>query len=322
MPRSSINERAVADWLVQLFRQLGSEVRAEQVINGIRVDLLVDSNGLLSPVEVMTNRGQMTVSRLLETAARLQSISEAVPTIGTPIIATIEELSPEARKWVAEKFKIAIWDVPYLRNKAGEFAGLRESFNDLLRYQETPSGDYSRKEQANSFIKSLKYHVKNKDSLTPSEYENLCLKVSVFLFDPYLTAFKKLATTDDANRYDFICRIKSGAPFWDTLARDFRTRSILFECKNYEKKITADQIYSTERYLFSGALRTVCFLISRLGPDDGCKRAAQGALRESGKLILLLSNNDLIRMLQFTEEDGPQSYIEEAIWDFVTTLPR
>jgi hypothetical protein len=46
--------------------------------------------------------------------------------------------------------------------------------------------------------------------------------------------------------------------------------------------ITADQVYSTERYLFSGALRTVCFLISRKGPDEGCKRAAQGALRESG----------------------------------------
>jgi hypothetical protein len=110
---------------------------------------------------------------------------------------------------------------------------------------------------------------------------------------------------------------------WETLRVDFRTRSILFECKNYKDPITADQVYSTERYLFSGALRTVCFLISRKHPDEGCKRAAQGALREAGKLILLLSNQDLITMLKLkAEEDGPTSYLDEKIWKFITTLPR
>ena len=82
-------------------------------------------------------------------------------------------------------------------------------------------------------------------------------------------------------------------------------------------------MYSTERYLFLGALRTVCFLISRKGADEGCHRAAQGALRESGKLVLLLSNKDLAEMLRLkAEEDGPTSYLDEKIWQFITTLPR
>jgi hypothetical protein len=70
-------------------------------------------------------------------------------------------------------------------------------------------------------------------------------------------------------------------------------------------------------------LRTVCFLISRKGADEGCRRAAQGALRESGKLVLLLSNRDLIAMLRLKpEEDGPTSYLDEKIWQFITTVPR
>jgi hypothetical protein len=93
--------------------------------------------------------------------------------------------------------------------------------------------------------------------------------------------------------------------------------------QNYRDPITADQLYSTERYLFSGALRTVCFLISRKGADEGCRRAAQGAPRDSGKLVLLLSNSDLVEMLRLSaEENGPSAYLDEKIWQFITTLPR
>ena len=160
--------------------------------------------------------------------------------------------------------------------------------------------------------------------LTPSDYEELCQEVFVHLFDPDLYGFQRQsATTDGGNRYDFICRIKPGNAFWDTLRHDFRTRAILFECKNYEKPIGPDQVYSTERYLFSGGLRTVCLLISRLSPSDGALRAAQGAMREAGKLIILLSNEDLIAMLKLkSTPDGPENYLDERIWNFIVSLPR
>jgi hypothetical protein len=144
------------------------------------------------------------------------------------------------------------------------------------------------------------------------------------LFDPHLYGFEsQVETSDGANRYDFICRIKPGDPFWDAIKMDFRTRSILFECKNYSEPITADQIYSTERYLFSRALRSVCLLISRLNSDDSAKRAAQGTMRESGKLILLVCNADLIRMLRLkAQNENPTEILDEMIWDFIIRLPR
>lgn len=174
-----------------------------------------------------------------------------------------------------------------------------------------------------ALISRLEAHI-SENTLSPNEYEELCQETFAYVFDPDLYGFKKQAETfDGANRYDFICRIRGGNEFWDSIRRDFKTRAILFECKNYNDRITADQVYSTERYLFNGALRTVCFLISRLGPNDGCLRAAQGAMRESGKLILLLSNVDLISLIERkTEYEGPEDFLDEKIWDFVISLPR
>lgn len=160
--------------------------------------------------------------------------------------------------------------------------------------------------------------------LTSGEYEAICLEAVSYLFSPSLYGFETQSrTTDGAHRYDFICRIKPGDSFWDGLRTDFHTRSILFECKNYSCPITADQIYSTERYLLSGALRMVCFLISRKGPDDGCKNAAQGVFREARKLILLLSNDDLIKMLELKLTGSePTMYLDEKIWKFTVALSR
>ncbi|TPI52677.1 hypothetical protein FJ420_32320 [Mesorhizobium sp. B3-1-3] len=99
------------------------------------------------------------------------------------------------------------------------------------------------------------------DDISPSEYEALCMAVLIKLFDPTLYGFEKQATTTDGgNRYDFICRIKAGNHFWDSLRQDFRTKAILFECKNYSDEIGPDQIYSTERYLFSGLFAPYAYL--------------------------------------------------------------
>ena len=117
--------------------------------------------------------------------------------------------------------------------------------------------------------------------------------------------------------------LQPGNAFWDSVRQDFRTKAILFECKNYNDPISPDQIYSTERYLFSGALRTVCILTSRLGPSDGAIRAAQGTMRESGKLLILLSNADLIEMLKLSpQERAAEDFLDKRIWDFIVSLPR
>ena len=54
----------------------------------------------------------------------------------------------------------------------------------------------------------------------------------------------------------------------------------------------------TEKYLFEAPLRKVAIIISIHGIDENGKKLAEGILRESGKLIIVLNDTDLKRMIE------------------------
>jgi hypothetical protein len=315
--------RMAEDFVAELFRQLGYTVARNVRLQGVEIDLVIERNGQRSPVEVST---RASLGKIRTDAARLSAIMESPEAIQNPILVILGQIAPAAKDWAQAQYGLYVWDSDIILEKASPFPSLYQSIRDLIGHTSgaaKPESQYLEINEASDLINKLETHIGN-NHLSSSEYEDLCRRTFTFLFDPYLYGFKnQLKTSDGANRYDFICRILPGHSFWDSIRLDFRTKAILFECKNYKDLITADQIYSTERYLFAGALRTVCILISRMGPDDGCVRAAQGAMRESGKLILLLSNRGLIEMLKLKpEKDGPENYLDEKIWDFVISLPR
>ncbi|WP_164829671.1 restriction endonuclease [Sinorhizobium meliloti] len=322
MARYAAAERFLAD----LFRRLGYKVDREVRINGVRVDMVVESpDGLRSPVEIKWCRKPLPMRTVVEIIHLLETTAYGDHLV-SPIIVSLSGFSQSAKEVLQGKSNFRFWDESSLRDKAAQHQDLRQRLEGLLLGEPIDQEEGqppSMVREADFLISQLKQHTLE-NTLTPSAYEKLCMQVFSHVFSPDLYGFKPQSeTTDGANRYDFICRIKHGNTFWDAIRHDFRTKAIVFECKNYNEKITADQVYSTERYLFNGALRTVCFLISRLGPNEGCIRAAQGAMRESGKLVLLLSNQDLIDLLKLGAEiGGAENYLDERIWDFVVSLPR
>jgi len=308
------------DITAALFQRMGYRVEHEIRAGGVILDMLVERDGLRSPVEVTTSNSATIVGRLRTTAERLSSLAD--PELTRPIIVVGSPLTPAAKAWSLDQFDGEVWDL-------ADLTRLAEPYPDLLKRLQQFSARVVNERRVlpddtnDRLQEALSNHLRE-NTLTPSEYEALCMSVFKSLFDPYLYGFQSQArTSDGGNRYDFICRIQPGNPFWDSLRQDFRTKAILFECKNYENPIGADQVYSTERYLFSGALRTVCLLTSRLGGEDSAVRAAQGAMRESGKLIILLSNADLIEMLKLRSQEGAaEEYLDKRIWDFIVSLPR
>ena len=325
MPSAKQRGERAEEWAAELFDALGYRVIRQPVVRGLRLDLVVEKDGIASPVEVKVRvQGRPIAMReVREQAVRLLAASSGARLVA-PIFVLIGRITPQARSWSQNEFSLRVWDLDELRKRAKPFPALLAQLELLAEDQLTlPPQDQAVTDEGVRLITCLEAHLLE-NTLSSREYEELCQEVFVHLFDPDLYGFQRQAeTTDGGNRYDFICRIKSGNLFWDGLRHDFRTKAILFECKNYEEGIGPDQVYSTERYLFSGALRTVCFLISRIRPTDGAIRAAQGAMRESGKLVLLLSNEDLIEMLRLkSEPEGPENYLDERIWNFVISLPR
>lgn len=312
---------AFEDLVAELFEKLGYTVVRSARIGPGEVDLIVKRDGLQIPVEVSAVRSPSVMAKLRTDADRLRALLQTVDGLDKPIIVVGSDLTDAAKQWSEQQLDMSVWDFQELLRQASLFPDISAK---LAKFRSgTPHLDTAIDSERQSLQRRLQDHIDNND-LTPSQYEDLCREAFIKLFDPHLYGFEKQAkTTDGGNRYDFICRIRPGNPFWDGIRQDFRTKAILFECKNYTDAVGPDQVYSTERYLFSGALRTVCILTARLGGNEAAIRAAQGAMRESGKLLILLSNGDLIEMLKLsTQEGGPEEFLDKRIWDFIISLPR
>lgn len=140
--------------------------------------------------------------------------------------------------------------------------------------------------------------VRNVKKGVSKPFEEACEAAIRYLFEDQLIAFdRQHHSHSKLHVFDLVARIASKEAFWQALISDFRARYIVFEFKNYKKKITQREIYTTEKYLYPIAMRGAAIIISRFGADAGADQAMRGALRENGKLILSLSIDELCEML-------------------------
>lgn len=178
---------------------------------------------------------------------------------------------------------------------------------------------------ADSYIAQLK--VLETGSAAFKKYEELCVSILKYILGEYLTLWEQQKTTEEnLYRFDMCCKIKNGVTqdFFDTICKYFSTKYIVFEFKNYEKPITQREIYTTEKYLYEKALRKVAIIISRNGADKHAEMAARGSLRESGKLIICLSDEDMKAMLQIKKEGERTTgeYLENILDDMLMRLEK
>lgn len=159
---------------------------------------------------------------------------------------------------------------------------------------------------------------------TWSDYEKLCARVLRYLFPNDLQGWHKQKRTDDGlSRFDFVCRVQSVTDFWNFIIGHLGSRYAIFEFKNYSSKIKQDQILTTEKYLFERGLRKVAIVFTRLGADKGAVRMAQGAMREQGKLIMVISDKDVCNMLHMKDRgEDPSDHLFLMVDDFLLRLSR
>ena len=157
-------------------------------------------------------------------------------------------------------------------------------------------------------------------------YEILCNKLLENIFSDDLALWKEQQKSNsELYRFDLLCRIKDGnqKTFWSILERYFNSKYVIFEFKNYSDKVTQKEIYTTEKYLYSKALRSVGIMIAANGYDDNARWAAKGCLRENGKLILLLETKDLIEMNRLKDkQENPADYLQDKLDELLLELEK
>lgn len=80
---------------------------------------------------------------------------------------------------------------------------------------------------------------------------------------------------------------------------------------------------TTEKYLLGKALRSVAIILSRRGADESATQMAQGAMREHGKLMLVLNDDGVCEMLHMKQRgEDPTDFLFDMVDNFLLTLPR
>lgn len=159
---------------------------------------------------------------------------------------------------------------------------------------------------------------------TWSAYEKLCDSILRYLFPNDLYGWHKQARTEDGfSRYDYVCRIKPAAEFWRFLIDHLNSRYVLFEFKNYKGQIKQGQVLTTEKYLLEKGLRRAAIIITRAGADKGAHAMIQGAMREHGKLMLVVDDEQVCKMLHMKDKgDDPADLLFDVADEFLLSLPR
>lgn len=156
------------------------------------------------------------------------------------------------------------------------------------------------------------------------QFEERCLTALQYIFENDFSNWSKQKVTDGGiSRYDVIARISSEHDFWKSIVVYFRSWYVVFEFKNYAQRISQGQIYTTEKYLFAGAKRMVAGVISRKGPDKNALAVSRGAARESGKLIIHLTMDDILKMLEMKDNsDDPNALLFDYLDEMLMKLER
>lgn len=157
------------------------------------------------------------------------------------------------------------------------------------------------------------------------DYERLIGEILREIFCDNLEFKEQNATSNRLNIFDMIAKIKNGSTddFFKTIEEFFESKYIVFEFKNYSEKITQEQVCTTEKYLYGTALRKVGIIITRKGIDNNGKKVAEGILRESGKLIIVLDDDDINKMLcLYDTKETPSNVLMEKLDEILTKLER
>lgn len=155
-------------------------------------------------------------------------------------------------------------------------------------------------------------------------YERVCARILKYLFPNDLHGWHAQQRTDDGlNRFDFVCRVRPTTEFWKFVIDHLNSRYVLFEFKNYTGQIKQGQILTTEKYLLERGLRRMAIILTRTGAEKHAITMTQGAMREHGKLMLIVNDEKICEMLHMKERgEDPTDCLFELADNFLLSLPR
>ncbi len=324
-------------FILSLFCKLGYKVKDEYQKDTIsnlsyrRADIIAEKDGKTYCIEVKFSRiSEEAIKQVYEYTNGEDVNGKDV----IPVLVTAFEVKEKEKCIYKEKYpELEIIDISNLLYVVKDADELKSKLNSMLPFSvedifpTKPLIDIDflhHNDYTESLIKELNSCQSGKKSF--SVYEDVCCKILKLLFSEDLALWKKQEkSNNNLYRFDLLCRIKDDnkKTFWSIVENYFKSKYVIFEFKNYSEEVTQKEIYTTERYLYSKALRSVGIIVTKEGYDKNAFWAAKGCLRENGKLILLLTNKDLLEMIKIkNDEENPSDYLLNKLDEVLLELEK
>lgn len=292
-------------------------------------DFVCELNGNKYMVEVKRSFSISIMNKLLD------KINEAAKSINAvAILIFFERIPQKYRSLIEDNYKIQVFDIANILYTVIKNKELVKELSALVSFSldtvvpEKPKLDIKikknvKKNKTPNYIKelqNLESGIKN-----AKKYENLLERIIKDIFISELELFYAQNRTEDGiNIFDMICKIKNTEDeFFTTLERFFNSKYILFEFKNYSERIKQGEICTTEKYLYGTALRNVAIIITRKGIDTNGDKLVKGILRETGKLMLVLNDDDVIKMIELYDNgDKASDVLKKKLDKMLVTLEK
>lgn len=293
------NYQLFENCVIKIFSEAEYSVQQNVIINECQngIDIVAEKNGEKYCIEVKYSLINKRVADEIIAIAEEQNM--------LPILVVSDYINAEKREYYKNMYpNLTLIDISNLLFAVQGNDELRNELIASLNYSvdniEPQKGFIEiniirHSEYTNSLIKAMEQCQTGRSMA--ETYEVLCNKLLKNIFSEDLALWKEQQRANkDLYKFDLLCRIKDGnkKTFWSIIERYFNSKYIVFEFKNYSESITQKEIYTTEKYLYAKALRSVGIIISQNGYHENAFWAAKGCLRENGKLLILLDTDDLI----------------------------
>lgn len=253
------------------------------------------------------------------------------------LLMLIGVVSEEDKRFVLQRYGITVWDIANLLYYSKSDTSILNEIVSLAFYSiadivPLPSVGWTPDTvdliNADAEVQSNNFELRLRECGYGAPhfrvYEDICADIIMYLFGDEFSKIKRQHVSSDALfRMDMICALKGTSEFWKTLNKYYNSKFVVFEFKNYESQLDQNLIYITEKYLFNAALRNVAVIISRNGFTDNAKIASDGCLKENGKLIIDVTDSDLIKMIKIKDRgEEPADYLLSLLEDRLMSIGK
>lgn len=338
---------ATVGFCQRLFSKLGcTTLEQESSIKPFssRIDLVLSLDDTKIFVECKSGRYEYMASQSLNLAlSRIVKPNTFNPVKDICLLIIIGKVTEQQKLDAYTQYGVCVWDIANLLHYVQHDDHLYEDLSKLSYFPlsgisaaqpkgwcpNKPTNDYSPlyiHGRTKFFKLQLKDCEPGNDHSTV--YENLCQSILEFLFpNAFYIVSSQHKTEDEHFRMDLICSLRGETetthPFWKIISQHYNSHFVVFEFKNYNKPIDQNLIYITEKYLFNAALRNVAIIISRHGFSESARFAANGCLKENSKLIMNISDLDLISMLDSKlNGDSPEEILLRRLEDTLMRISK